>query len=64
MTENWHEERDRLLSLLGRIKTGDIVQLSSDGTGELSGEPTAETVESVEARIAELDARIGPANDA
>jgi hypothetical protein len=62
-TENWHEERDRLLALLHRIETGDIVHLASDDAAELRGEPTAETIESVRARIAELESRIGPAND-
>ena len=57
-TENWAEERERLVKLLQAVDTGDITHVDQDGTDQLR--PTDEkNVAALRARLAELNDRLG-----
>lgn len=58
MSESWHEERDRLINLLKGIRNGKITHVDTDGLRELQA-TTPQTVNWIEARIAELNRRLG-----
>ena len=57
-TENWAEERERLVKLLEAVDTGNITHVDQDGTDQLR--PTNENnVAALRARLAELNKRLG-----
>ena len=57
-TENWAEERERLVKLLQAVDTGNITHVDQDGTDQLR--PTDEkNVAALRARLAELNDRLG-----
>ena len=58
MTENWHEERDRLVRLLAAIESGDITHVDQKNLRQLQA-TTPGNVEALKARLAELNARLG-----
>jgi hypothetical protein len=56
--ENWHEERDRLIELLGAIKSGRVTHVDQGHLGQLC--PTNPmNVQILRDRLAELNARLG-----
>lgn len=58
MTENWSEERARLLKLIAGIEAGDVTHIDEDASQELK--PAGpENISAVRARLAELDSRLG-----
>jgi hypothetical protein len=64
MSENWHEERHRILALLTDLESGNITHFDEDERGKLRGETTGVTVERLNRRLAELDSRLGPREEA
>jgi hypothetical protein len=57
-TENWAEERDRLVKLLEAVDAGNITHVDQDGTDQLR--PTNENnIAALRARVAELNTRLG-----
>ena len=59
MSENWHEERERLRALLHSYETGKLTHFNEDEHGQLRRETTAERIESVKRRLAALEERLG-----
>ena len=59
MSENWHEERDRIFRLLADLHSGKITHLNEDQGRKLPGETTSVTANRLQRRLAELDSRIG-----
>jgi hypothetical protein len=57
-SENWHEERDRLVRLLKAIETGKASHIDEDGLRELQA-TNPENVAALEKRLADLNARLG-----
>ena len=58
MSENWHEERDRLVKLLRAIESGKISHVDENGLRQLQA-TTPENIEWIKERIAELNRRLG-----
>ena len=58
MSENWHEERDRLVRLIAAIESGKVTHVDQTNLRELKA-TTPENVEALRARLAELNARLG-----
>jgi hypothetical protein len=59
-TENWTEERERLLRLLEAIEAGNITHVDHEGLDQLR--PTHEkNIAALQARLAELNTRLGEA---
>ena len=58
MSENWHEERDRLVRLLAAIESGEVSHVDQEDLRQLQA-TTPENIEALKARLAELDDRIG-----
>ena len=57
-TENWAEERERLVKLLVGIDAGNITHIDQEGLEQLR--PTNQkNVAALRARIAELNTRLG-----
>lgn len=57
-TENWHEERDRLVRLLNAIECGKVTHVDEDDMRQL--QPTnPDNVSSLRQRVAQLNARLG-----
>lgn len=58
MSENWHEERDRLVKLLAAIRSGEVTHVDQKNMRELqTANPV--NVAALEARLNELNARLG-----
>ena len=57
MSENWHEERDRLVKLLAAICTGDVTHVDQNNMTELQATNPV-NVAALEARLEELNARL------
>lgn len=57
-TENWHEERDRLVQLLEGIKSGRITHIDEVDLRELQA-TSPENVALLKGRLAQLNARLG-----
>lgn len=57
-TENWHEERDRLVFLLKAIKAGNVTHVDEEDERQLQA-TNAENVVALEERLALLNARLG-----
>jgi len=58
MSENWHEERDRLVKLLKAIESGKISHVDENGFC-LIETTNPENIEWIKERIAELNRRLG-----
>ncbi len=58
MTENWHEERDRLVELLKGIESGKVTHIDEDELRQLQA-TNPENVAVLIERLAQLNARLG-----
>ena len=58
MSENWHEERERLVRLLKAIESGKITHVDENGLRQLQA-TNPENIEWIKDRIAELNRRLG-----
>jgi hypothetical protein len=58
LSENWHEERDRLERLLAAIKSGQVTHVDQKNMRELQMTNPV-NVAALEARLIELNARLG-----
>jgi hypothetical protein len=58
-TENWSEERDRLVRLLDAIEAGGITHVDVEGLRQLQL-TNEENIAALRARLAELNTRLGP----
>ena len=58
-TENWFEERDRLVRLLDAIEAGGITHIDVEGLRQLQL-TNEENIAALKARLAELNTRLGP----
>jgi hypothetical protein len=57
-TENWHEERDRLVRLLQAIEAGSITHVDEEDLRQLQA-TNPENVALLRKRLAQLNARLG-----
>jgi len=57
-TENWHEERDRLVQLLESIESGKITHIDEEDLRQLQA-TNAENIAVLKERLAKLNARLG-----
>ena len=57
-SENWHEERDRLVELLAGIESGRITHIDDDNLRQLQA-TSPQNIAVVRERLAELNARLG-----
>lgn len=57
-SENWHDERNRLVQLLRAIETGEITHVDEEGLRELQA-TNADNVGVLKQRLATLNARLG-----
>jgi hypothetical protein len=57
-SENWHEERDRLIGLLQGIESGKITHIDEKDLRQLQA-TNPENVELLKERLAQLNARLG-----
>lgn len=58
LSENWHEERDRLVRLLEGIESGKITHIDEDDLRQLQA-TTPENVALLKDRLAQLNLRLG-----
>lgn len=58
MSENWHEERDRLVRLLAAIDSGKVTHIDQKDLRELQA-TTPENIAALRARLAQLNRRLG-----
>ena len=56
-TENWHEERDRLVRLLKAIKSGKVTHIDESDQRQLQA-TNAENIAALKDRLARLNARL------
>ena len=57
-TENWHEERDRLVQLLDDLECGKITHIDEKDLPQLQA-TNPENVTLLKERLAKLNARLG-----
>lgn len=57
-TENWHEERDRLVRLLKAIEIGKVSHIDEDDLRQLQA-TNPENIGALKRRLADLNARLG-----
>ena len=57
-SENWHEERDRLVRLLEGIESGRITHIDEDDLRELQS-TSPKNISVLKKRLALLNARLG-----
>jgi hypothetical protein len=57
-TENWHEERDRLVRLIQGIESGRITHIDEDDLRELQA-TSSDNIATLKLRLAKLNARLG-----
>ena len=57
MSENWHEERDRLVRLIAAIEAGKVTHVDEEDLRQLQA-TTPENVEALKTRLAELNDRL------
>jgi hypothetical protein len=60
MSENWHEERDRLVKLLAAIESGEVTHVDQKNMRELQT-TSAINVAAIQARLDALNARLSTA---
>jgi len=58
VSENWHQERNRLVSLLKAIETGEVTHIDEEEERQLQA-TTPENIAGLRKRLAELNARLG-----
>lgn len=58
MSENWREERDRLIQLLKAIESGKITHVDEEDQRQLQA-TTPENIELLKQRLKELNDRLG-----
>jgi hypothetical protein len=58
VSENWHEERDRLVRLLAAIDSGTVTHVDQKNLRQLQA-TTPQNVEALKQRLAKLNARLG-----
>ena len=58
MSENWHEERDRLVKLVRAIESGKISHVDENGLRQLQA-TNPENIKWIKERIVELNRRLG-----
>lgn len=58
-TENWREERDRLVQLLEGIDSGKVTHIDEDDLRELQA-TSPENIAVLRKRLAQLNDRLGP----
>ena len=58
VSENWREERDRLIQLLKAIESGKITHIDQDNLRELQA-TNPENIELLKKRLRELNDRLG-----
>ena len=58
MSENWHEERDRLVELLAAIQSGDVTHVDQNNMRELQATNPL-NVAALQARLKQLNVRLG-----
>ena len=58
LSENWHEERDRLTRLLKAIESGEITHIDEEDLRQLQA-TTPKNIEVLKQRLAQLNARLG-----
>ena len=58
MSENWHEERDRLVKLLNAIQSGDVTHVDQTNMRELQAINPV-NLAAHEARLKKLNTRLG-----
>ena len=58
-TENWQEERDRLVQLLKAVELGKITHVDEDESRELQA-TSPENIAVLRRRLAQLNDRLGP----
>ena len=57
-SENWHEERDRLIELIKAIESGKVTHIDEEDLRQL--QPTnRENIAVLKDRLAKLNARLG-----
>ena len=56
-SENWHEERDRLVRLLKAIESGKVTHVDEPDQSELQATNT-ENIAALKARLAKLNGRL------
>ena len=61
-TENWAEERDRLVRLLEGIETGRITHIDQQDLHQLQA-TNPRNIAALKERLAELNRRLGPADE-
>ena len=61
-TENWTEERDRLVRLLEGIESGKITHVDEDDLRHLQA-TNEKNIAALRARLAELNTRLGADNN-
>ena len=57
-SENWHEERDRLVRLLKGIDSGKITHIDDEDRRELRA-TDPQSIAALKERLAKLNARLG-----
>jgi hypothetical protein len=57
-SENWHQERDRLVQLLQGIELGNITHIDEEDLRQLRATST-ENIAVLKRRLAQLNARLG-----
>ena len=60
-TENWREERDRLVQLLKAIESGKVTHIDEDGLRELQA-ASPKSIAVLRKRLAQLNDRLGADN--
>jgi len=58
VSENWREERDRLIRLLAAIESGKITHVDEENLRQLQA-TSPENIELIKKRLAELNDRLG-----
>ena len=58
MSENWREERDRLIRLLAAIESGEITHIDEADQRQLQA-ASPENIELLKKRLKELNDRLG-----
>jgi hypothetical protein len=57
VSENWHEERERLVRLLAAIETGSVTHIDEVDLRQLQA-TTPGNIEALKQRLADLNARL------
>lgn len=58
-TENWSQERERLVRLLEAVKAGTVTHIDEEDLRQLQA-TNSDNVAAIKARLTELNKRLGP----